>query len=242
MLSRVFWGWMLIIGAVSINSYIPVYSETQNDLSSNQTPIAEDEYDFGIFLNVPQVINNSDSHGYRQYRVQSIIGKLYIYWMEDGEYIIDFDNLRNTMFKVGGKHVTYNGLIDRNVVIPRFNYIGNNKNGVFTVPSMSFYLELEPSYAIGGNTEDNSFYLLLAGKGGSSLTGMGGVRIAKYIAGHVAGTQGCGCSAYGHKSPTRRASISGISEVVEDVVPTYGTWSARWRKRTYMKSTTTILR
>ena len=221
---------------------VPLFIKAANYEDISNSIVAEDEYDLTIRLNVPQVINNTESLGKRVFRSQTIQGSLFIYWLDDGSYIIDFDNLINRSFKVGGKNVTYTGTIDSDLVYPRFNYIGDNKTDIFKIPCMSFYLELEPSYAIGGNTEDNSFFLLLSGKGTSMVKGVEKIRIAKSIFGYAAGTQGCGCYAYGHKSPTRKASIVGPSDIVEDVVPTYGVWKAKRKKRTYFDSFYSIIR
>ena len=230
---------LLVAGLIGLAPFC-VKAEGYDDIINSI--VAEDEYDLRIRLYVPQVVNNTESLGKRVFRLQTISGSLFIYWLNDGSCLLDFDNLVNKNFKVGGKNVTYKGVVDYNVVYPRFNYIGNNRTNIFRIPCMSFYLELEPSYAIGGNTEDNSFYLLLAGNGTSSLTGTKKIRIARYFYGHASGTQGCGCYAYGHTSPTRKATVDGPSDIVEDVVPTYGRWNAKLKKRTYLKSLTTIYR
>lgn len=193
--------------------------------------VATDIYDLSLRLKVPQVVNNSLSTGSRKFQNQTIRGQLYVQWRENGRYTLDFGNLENKNFKVGKVNVKYTGYEDSEVVYPRFNYIGNNATETFRTPCICFYLELEPSYAIGGNSEDNSFFLLLSGKGTSTVKSKIGSRIASNFHGYVTGTQGCGCYAYGHKSPTRVASMYGPSEVVEDVVPTFGTWDARWKKR-----------
>ena len=195
-----------------------------------------DEYDFKLTLNVPQVLNNTQSLGYRKYKNQTIKGKMYICWLVGGGFRIAFDNLKNSNFKVRGEKVTYEGLEDATIVSTRFNYIGDNKTGKFTTPCLCFYLELEPSYAIGGNTEDNGFYVLLAGKGSSALKMNKCCRIATKFSGRAAGTQGCGCYAYSHKSPTRTAEKNGPGDEVDDVVATYGTWKATWKTRVSCKS------
>ena len=120
-------------------------------------------------------------------------------------------------------------MFDDGLVVPRFNYIGSNLKDEFRVPTLFLFMELVPSYAMDEPDEDNSFFLFLSGKGTSSIRG--GSRIATKIWGYVSGTQGCGCSEYGHLSPTRKATVSGPGRFSDDVVPTYGTWSARWRRR-----------
>lgn len=193
--------------------------------------VAKDIYDLKIKLKVPQVRNNSNSTGTRKMESQTISGQFIVLWKEDGTFSFDTYGLYNRKFKVGGKNVTYKGYAGDSIIYPRFNYIGNNKTGKFKVPCLSFSLVLEPSYAIDKVNEDNSFYLVLSGNGTSTLKN--GCRIAKKIKGNVAGSQGCGCSDYGHKSPTREASVNGFSNNAADVVSTYGTWSIIWRRREY---------
>ena len=193
--------------------------------------MATDVYKFTLHLNVPQVFDNSQSSGYRKYQRQTITGEMLIRWIDDGSFRIDFNNLYNKKFKVGGQNVTYVGYEDSNIVLSRYTYIGSNKTGLFVKPSICFYLELEPSYSKGGNTEDNSFYLLLAGEGKSVFKKSMKVRVGEYLRGYASGTQGCGCAAYTHKSPTRKATICGPMDEVSDVVATYGHWSAMWQNR-----------
>lgn len=196
-------------------------------------PIAMDTYGLTLSLKVPQVLSNTTSQGYRKYQNQKIKGNMNIIWMSDDSFRIEFDNLVNKTFYVSGGKVTYQGIVDREVVYTRFNWIGSNLTDSFKTPCLGFYLELEPSYSKGGNTEDNSFFLMLAGKGRSIYKKKYQCRIAKSILGYAAGTQGCGCTAYGHKSPTRVASIDGPTETPDDVVPTFGRWTAKWENRKY---------
>jgi hypothetical protein len=109
------------------------------------------------------------------------------------------------------------------------NYIGSNLSGKFKTPCLATSLVLEPSYAIDSVNEDNSFYLVLSGFGSSS--DKNGYRVAKSIKGKASGTQGCGCMAYGHKSPTRKAGINGPLSEVSDIVATHGTWTMKWKRR-----------
>ena len=197
------------------------------------TPIAMDTYTLTLHLRVPQVFANTTSQGYRKYQVQRIKGDMNIIWMSDGTFSFEFDKLVNNTFKVGGSKVTYTGFEGREMVYPRFNWIGNNRTDSFQTACLSFYLELEPSYSKGGNNEDNSFYLMMAGKGGSSYKSKLKSRIATYFSGYSAGTQGCGCMAYEHKSPTRKATVVGPLDTPEDVVAAFGQWRARWNHRTY---------
>lgn len=223
---------LLSLGLISIS---PPTARSDGKEEEDITAIAEDEYDLKLTLKVPQVFDNSKSIGYRKYQTQNIKGKMYIVWLNNGSYRLLFENLENQQFKVGGQKVTYNGTEDRNVVYTRYNYIGSNKKNTFTTPTLCFFLELEPNYAIGGNTEDNSFFVTVAGAGSSAHSKKHNCRISKKFSGYVAGTQGCGCSAYGHLSPTRTAGVCGPTDKVDDVVATYGTWKATWKQRNYCK-------
>ncbi len=208
-----------------------VAGETRRD---ECTPIAIDTYDIVLSLRVPQVFSNTTSQGYRKYKRQLIKGKMDLIWMSDGTFGFDFYNLVNKTFKVGGENVRYTGIEGREIAYPRFNWIGNNKTDYFKKPCICFYIELEPSYSKGGNTEDNSFYLMMSGTGSSVFMSQYKSRIATYFSGYAAGTQGCGCNAYGHKSPTRKATIMGPMYEPEDVVATFGQWKARWKTRKYL--------
>lgn len=194
--------------------------------------VAEDIYRFSLRLKVPQVFANTLSQGYRKYQKQRISGYLHIQWRDDDTVSIAFSGLENQKFKVGNVKVSYTGYEANDVTPTRYNYIGHNRTQKFTTPCLAFFLELEPSYAIGGNNEDNSFYVLCAGYGSSKQKQGIGCRVATRLRGYAAGTQGCGCSAYAHKSPTREASMCGPSSSrVTDVVATWGNWTAKWMRR-----------
>ena len=191
--------------------------------------VATDVYTLKISLRVPQVLDNSKSTGVRKVKRQVISGEFHVLWHEDGGYSFETSGLYNRNFKVGGHNVTYTGYAGDGIVYPRFNYIGNNLTGDFRKPCLSVSLVLEPSYAVESVNEDNSFYLVLSGFGSSSLKK--GNRIATSLSGYASGSQGCGCTDYGHKSPTREAGLHGPSETAADVVVTYGTWTMKWKKR-----------
>lgn len=191
---------------------------------------ATDVYDLTLMLRVPQVYNNAESTGYRKYGFQKIKGELYIKWLVSGGYKIEMGNLENKTFKVKGVRVAYEWY-DGDLVYPRLNWIGNNKTEKFTVPTLYFSVALDPSYAISTVNEDNSFYLILSGIGVSTYKKELESKLTKTITGYVVGTQGCGCTDYGHKSPTRVGALFGPSEKVDDVVATMGSWTAKWRRR-----------
>lgn len=195
--------------------------------------VAKDIYIFKLSLRVPQVLNNSTSKGVRKIQRQIITGNLNVLWHEDGSCSFETEGLYNKNFKIGGKNVTYEGYAGDAIVYPRFNYIGSNLTEKFKTPCLYLSLVLEPSYALESVSEDNSFYLVLSGFGTSLLKN--GTRIATKIRGNASGSQGCGCMDYGHKSPTRKACIYGVSDDVSDVVATYGTWTMKWKKRVVLE-------
>lgn len=192
-----------------------------------------DVYSFKLRLKVPQVFNNSTSKGYRKFQLQYIKGQMLIEWQTDGTYKIEFADLKNYNFKVQDACVTYEAEINTDVVSPHYTYIGSNQSNVFKTPSIGFLAQFEPSYAIGEAAEDNSFTLMIAGKGAPEK--LHNAIVAKTFRGRAAGMQGCGCYAYGHKSPTREATILGAGTEVTDVVATYGTWVARFQRRVKVK-------
>jgi hypothetical protein len=225
------WFAMLLCWIAGIPIIGKAYATDADEEDASSSVVAIDIYSFCLNLKVPQVLDNTKSLGYRKYQTQRIKGDMYIKWLDDGSFAIEFGNLKNSRFKVNGAYVTYKGYEDKEVVYTRYNYIGSNKTDAFKTPCLCFYLELEPSYAKGSNTEDNSFYILLAGTGSSTFKGKFGSRIATRLHGYAAGTQGCGCAAYSHKSPTRNATIVGPMDGVSDVVATFGSWSAKWTRR-----------
>ena len=193
---------------------------------------AVDLYNMKIRLDVPQVVDNSSSEGKRVYRMQNIWGNMEVQWLSDGTMQLAFSGLVNRQFFVSGKAVTYKGYESQDMMSTHFVWIGNNKTGKFATPCLSFFLELLPSYALTEVSEDNSFYLLMAGKGVSKYKRTYDAQIATRIKGYAAGTQGCGCMDYSHKSPTRIAGRIGPTDGVSDVVATMGTWQALWKNRT----------
>jgi len=187
---------------------------------------AVDVYDFRMRLKVPRVYDNTDSLGYRKYQTQTIKGRIAVTYDEEERYPqISFLWMTNMTHKVGKSYVSYDAKVSDDV-IPRMNFIGNNKTGVFKTPTMIFGLVCEPSYALTEANEDNSLYLVLAGFGTSKV--YKGARVASFVSGNVAGSIGCGCSDYGHTSPTRVAGECGPEcDEPDDVCAVKGTWNIR---------------
>ena len=195
--------------------------------------VAADEYDVQIYLKVPQVLANTHSMGYRKMKSQQLKGTMYINWTDEDDYIVTFEGMYNKNFKVGGKPVVYK-CMEYGDVGTVFSWIGNNATGHFKTPCINMSILAEPSYAIGEPNEDNSFILDMSGVGTSKM--IGGSRIARKFIGSVAGRQGCGCAAYTHVSPTRKAGIRGPTSEVVDIAPlAKGRWRAKFKRRTYYK-------
>ena len=134
--------------------------------------------------------------------------------------------------------------------VTRVSLIGSNKTDKFLTPSVVFYMDAEPSYNLGMDDEDNSLLCTVAGTGktknvnvktwekytyvdcqgiereGVRKVSLGKRRVIKTLKGQVAGTLGCGCKAYGHKSPTRVAGPYGPTDDVSDIAAVFGTWTA----------------
>jgi len=145
---------------------------------------------------------------------------------------VQFTNMVNKTHKLSnGKYVSYGRTTLDTLIWPRFNAIGSNKTGKFKTASICFYIAAEPSYNIGEFDEDNALYVMLAGKG----TFYSKQLHLKSASGKVAGTLGCGCMAYGHKSPTRKITFYGPGKEVDDVAAVFGTWSIKYSKTKLLK-------
>lgn len=185
-------------------------------------------YDFKLSVNVPRIYNNTESLGYRKFQRQTIKGEMLMHYNMFGQLIdVTFTNMVNKTHKLSnGKHVTYDAMLDIDKVYPRFNAIGNNKTEKFDTATLCFFLQAEPSYNIGEMNEDNGLYVLLSGKGKFASK----TKYLKTANGYLTGTLGCGCMAYGHKSPTRQIGYFGPTEEVSDVAAVYGTWKMSLKK------------
>jgi len=184
------------------------------------TPVTVEEYAVTMHLRVPRIYDNECSLGKRKYQSQTLKGSLVaIYDGESDEPVLEFTYLENRTHKVGGKCVTYNVATDRGV----WCLIGDNAKDKFKTSSVSFYIDADPSYNIGEDEPDNTLLLTLSGSGSH-----------KRLSGYAAGQIGCGCRAYGHKSPTRIMGVYGEPGEVTDIASVYGSWSAKL-KRTYTR-------
>lgn len=172
---------------------------------------------------------------------------------------IEFLWLTNQTHKVNGVKIGYSCMVNNegdmfDGPMTRVNAIGDNKKDTFTTPDVTFYLDAKPDYAIGPDDEDNSLLATFSGTGSMSTIPVYGyeqvwhgsgkkaystkkrVLLYKYkrirtLNGKIAGQLGCGCMAYGHKSPTRIMGPFGATESVDDVAKIQGTWSASFRER-----------
>ena len=167
-------------------------------------------YRITMSLYVPRVYDNTQSLGYRKVQRQTISGYVVVE-KEAGvhEPVVTAMHLVNKTHKVQKANVTYSDADAEDVM---WRYIGSNKTGVFRNVQVKFSLDLDPSYNIGADEPDNALIVTLAGRGSSEDS----------IRGAVTGQIGCGCTAYGHVSPTR--TIWGL---VSDITPLYGTFTMR---------------
>lgn len=177
-----------------------------------------DVYNLTILLHVPQVKDNNQSLGQRVYQTQKIVGLMEVSYNDNDQADVQITSMTNKSFKVNGVPVTYSTYVESS----RLNLVGNNATGRFRKPSLNLQIESQPSYVAAYQpTDDNTLVLWFAGKG----------CCMRRMNGNVTGTLGCGCSDYGHVSPTRVAGVCGPLPIVEDVASVYGKWSATFKKR-----------
>lgn len=215
-----------------------------------------DVYALKMRVCVPRIYDNTTSEGYRKYQWQTIVGELHITYQvvcgcEDYSHpTIEVKNLKNKTHKISGKNITYTCLVnndgEQSGPYTRVNVIGNNRTDVFKRASVCFYVDAEPSYNVGEDTEDNSLLITLGGYGtvadakwypyysccsSSYRKYFMNVGFISNLKGHLSGTLGCGCSAYGHKSPTRVMGFDGPTCQVDDVAAVFGQWTATFKER-----------
>ena len=169
------------------------------------------------------------SQGYRKYKRDVLYGELLLTYPVDGSEgaEIEVKNLYNKNYQIGGKCVTYDVMIDEEIIQTRINLMGNNRTGLFKKPTIVFSLVCDPSYNIGDTGEDNTLYIVVSGSGSVSTRKRWNKQVISTMHGFVAGTLGCGCSAYGHISPTRVNGENGpILSQVDDVSAVWGKWRA----------------
>lgn len=182
-----------------------------------------DVYELKMSLRVPRVYDNTGSRGYRQYQAQTVVAQLRVEHGDGGEPSISISWAENRKHKVGGRCVTYAPTEAEGVV---WHVLGSNRTGKFRMGSVKFELDLDPSYNVGDDEPDNALILTLAGRGNVSSDGR-----MKLASGYVAGQIGCGCSAYGHVSPTRVLGPFGATCQVVDIAAVHGHWRLKWLSR-----------
>ena len=165
-----------------------------------------------MVLSVPRIYDNMSSLGYRKRQTQRVVG--YIYVDKKSSQGLDEPDIASVDFvnkthKINGSRVTYHDALADGVM---WRYIGNNKTGVFKNTQVKFTLDMDPSYNIGDDEPDNTLIVTLAGHGATEKT----------ITGYVTGQIGCGCYAYGHKSPTRTIGCN-----VSDISPLCGRFTMK---------------
>lgn len=168
-------------------------------------------YKLTMNLKIPRVYDNAQSLGYRKNQTQRIMAYVDVYKdsLDEGEPLIEVHGCYNRTHKVGGASVTYKDATASGVM---WRYIGSNKKMVFKNTNLMFSLDLDPSYNIGADEPDNALIITLSGWGNTE----------RVIKGQVTGQIGCGCTAYGHISPTRTIDCR-----VSDIVPLSGSFTMR---------------
>lgn len=182
-----------------------------------------DVYELKMSMMVPRVYDNTGSLGYRQYQTQTVVAQLRVEHGDGGEPSITIPWAENRKHKVGGRCVTYEPTEAEGVV---WHAIGSNRTGEFRTGSLKFELDLNPSYNVGDDEPDNALILTLSGSGNVSSDGR-----LKRANGYLAGQIGCGCSAYGHVSPTRVLGPFGATGQVVDIAAVHGHWRLKWLSR-----------
>lgn len=197
------------------------------DDRDTRTCTGRDVYDFVMKVDTPRIYDNTQSLGYRKYQKQTIKGYLIISYLDDGTTTVSIESLANKT----QTSITYSCTVGGDGYPTRVYLVGNNKTDVFKTASVAFSLDAEPSYNKGADDEDNSLIITLSGHGTCAKDKKANRQYIKNLKGTLAGTLGCGCYAYGHKSPTRKANYCGHTDQVVDVAAVSGTWSAKFNKK-----------
>lgn len=204
-----------------------------------------DVYEFRMKVRVPRIYNNTQSLGERKWQTQIIHGQMLVdYNTNELAPIITFKNCVNKTHKIDGKNVTYLCEQGYDEVVRRWVVMGNNRTGSFKNGSCYFFADFEPSYNIGEDEPDNSLLLHFGGYGTLEKiknpinpcidyecgTTEAIWKVRKWR-GYCVGTMGCGCRAYGHKSPTRVLGFCGplCNYVVDVAAIPMGQWYAIYR-------------
>ena len=182
-----------------------------------------DVYELKMSLKVPRVYENTGSLGHRKYQQQTVVAQVLVEHADGGEPSVSVSCAENRTHKVGGRRVTYAPTEAEGVV---WHVLGSNRTGKFRTGSLKFELDLDPSYNVGDDEPDNALILTLAGRGNVSSDGR-----MERASGSVAGQIGCGCSAYGHVSPTRVLGPFGATGEVVDIAAVHGHWRLKWLSR-----------
>ena len=192
-----------------------------------------DQYQLDMLLKIPRVYDNNNSLGYRKLQAQRLRGVLNIEYI-DGEMLprISIEQLVNKTHKLAnGASVKYE-CFKEDDQIDRLMYIGSNKKNIFKTPGMTISFVAQPSYALSYAQEDNSLYIQLSGYGKTSKTLSYHSQVPSRMLGYVTGNIGCGCSDYGHTSPTRLIGPYSFIDIPIDVAPIYGKWKMKFIRRT----------
>ena len=148
-------------------------------------------------------------------------------YRSDGSVDAVVYGLTNRTHRINGKNITYVCHPDdehQNLVVA----VVSNRTMKFGQGGIDIAFIADPSYNIGGVEEDNTLMLRLVGMGSITSDRL------RTLRGSATGRIGCGCHAYGHISPTR-IWHSFLTEIVVDVAPMYGSFTARFKGRTYVE-------
>lgn len=191
---------------------------------SDPVPAWADRYDLKLTLKVPAIVDNMESKGKRVYKTQRLRGTLVAYYYDEGrDPYVAVVGLYNKDYAIRGRCVTY-GTTVSDVL---WRAVGDNRKEVFKKAAFGFRLEANPSYNVGDDEPDNTLILTLAGAG-----------TVKSVSGNASG----------HVSPTRIVYCHYVGSkwaqtcwphwwypTVVDIAPCWGTWSIKFRDRSYVK-------
>jgi hypothetical protein len=208
--------------------------------ADRQVHAVADSYDIKLTLKVPVIVDNMQSLGRRVYRTQRLQGLLVAYYYDETkDPVVVIPYLYNKDYKIRGEYVTYKTYVSGVL----WRAVGDNRKGVFKKAAFGLAIEADPSYNIGDDEPDNTLVLTLAGSGS-----------VKSVSGGASGQIGCGCAAYGHKSPTRIVYMPYLGSkylrrcwtlpswekwwypTVVDIAPCWGTWRLKFRDRMCVES------
>lgn len=195
-----------------------------------------DVYDVKMKLNIPRVVDNTQSLGYRKYQAQLISGQMFMTYGDYGVEKVCFSKFINYTHKVNDIYVTYQVVMDEDS-LHNFSWCGDNSKQEFFAPNFNMTIEMTPSYKKGSEMLDD-IYLSIACTHSIVKTDMHNddyVHIVYYMKGYCTGQIGCNCTAWGHISPTRIWGWCGPTYITTDIASIIGQIQIRWNTRYIIK-------